>query len=628
MEGLEEIIKKYKKINAQSNEDTNTKEIGVQRISQQIIEQANVDKMSSKSANDVTGAEKKKAYLVAKTIKDYQFISKLAPNVSNEKDLVDEPRIVFEDNGISIVKAILKIKTNKYIVEEEPLRPEELAVINLYKQFDKLTQKIDFSKKKIYDVYKEIVEVINDFIKQQNIDAGYIRTEVIAYYLVKEFGYYELTPVLLDKYIEDINGVENTEMVIHDSKYTQDFITNILLSRQKMDTILKRFAEYGKRTITPQELTAAVTLPEGSRFVCIYPFENQGVMSFSIRKQVFGLISPMKSIDSNFVTLDEMSFLAWVMSKNELGKIGYIGLPGSGKTSFLKTMALFMPESARVYSIETTPELMLTQKSWTKNTYAYENEAQVKLIESSLMYKPDYLIIGEVKLEKDLVDNMFAAMSSGFKTSFTFHADTTSAFISKMQSRSLDIQPDRIMNIKFLIFIIEDLSVKKRYIANIDEIYNFDVDNNRLDYQTILSTKNIKKESNYMSLCSLDYNTGAPNSISEELYNKFILDARLPLKTGPGVDPDILLLMVLKSKNIEGYAKIYGHGEDERPEYIEPQLRYIGQYKKIYLEMSGIRNFLIEELNKYNENKNNPNFNDVAVFLNDLNRNYNTLFNL
>ncbi len=623
-EGLDEIIAIYKKLSENSanvNIDNAKIEANTSEVTENKKEEEDLNSIKNFSKNK----KEKMSYFIAKTMKDYYQIKGNPLKINNIKDFKEETRIIFERNKIVIVKALINSQTSKYKVIEEQIRPDEKALIDKYLQYHSIADSVNFSDKKIEDVFDEIIKIIDKFIKNYEINDAYIRKEIVAYYIIKEFGYYELTPLLLDKGIEDINGVENTEVIVHDSKNLYDYVTNIYISKQEIDKILKRFSEYGNSTITAQRLSVAVTLPEGSRFVCIYPMENQGVKSFSIRKQVFSLISPMKSIEGNFVTIDEMAFLSWILTKPELGRVGYIGLPGSGKTSFLKTMALFIPQSAKVFSIETTPEIVLTQKSWVRNTYVYDSQAQVKLINASLQYRPSYLIVGEVKLEKELMDNLFSVMSSGFRTVFTFHADTTSSLISKMQSRSLEIPKDRISNIKYLVFIVEDASVGKRYVANIDEIYDYDAEKDAIEYQTIIRTKTVKKDKDFVSLCSVDYNTATKNSISKELYDTFIKETKLPLRGGSS-DPDLLLLMILKSKNIENYAKIYGLGENEKTEYKEPQLRFAGQYKKIYEEMNSIRLFIINELEKDEKEKDNPDYNDVIRFLNDWDKYYPEVF--
>ena len=362
-EGIEEILKEYRKRqkgNNESNQDLSvskieTKEINVeeQKSQPQKIEVVLSDKNST-SFNDKTY---NRNYVIAKPPEDYTQSMRISKLSQIEKEKT-ETRIILKKNGITVVSAFLDPATNKYDVKEIELNADEEKTIKSYEMLHKLTEHVNM-KGKLIDVFESIKKEIDSFLIEQNEKTSLVRTEVIAYYMLKNYGYYELTPLLMDNKIEDINGIEGTNIVIHDSKYLNDFIVNIFLSRQNMDKLLKKFSEYGANPITPQILNVSVTLPEGSRFNCIYPYENEGKMSFSVRKQVFSIISPQQSMDGNFVTIDELAFLGWVMQHSELGKLGFIGLPGSGKTSFLKTMSLFIPLNSRVFSIETTPELLL-----------------------------------------------------------------------------------------------------------------------------------------------------------------------------------------------------------------------------------------------------------------------------
>ena len=85
-----------------------------------------------------------------------------------------------------------------------------------------------------------------------------------------------------------------------------------------------------------------------------------------------------------------------------------------------------------------------------------------------------------------------------------------------------------------------------------------------------------------------------------EIYNTFLkLEKITDIKPITNQSqPDILLEMLLKSKAIENYVKIYGIGE-ENQQYSEPQLRYSKEYAKIFNQMRGIRSFLAIEYVKY-----------------------------
>ena len=620
-EGIKEILKEFRKRN-KDNEEEGT-DLSVEKIEAKEIKvnrekstQQKIQIVMPENQNPFSLASKEsysRNYITAKPPEAYTQSIKMSRLSQLQSEKI-ENRQILKVNGLSIVIGSLDPSTNKYDVKEIELNKEEEKIISNYEMLHKLTEHINM-KGPLTHVYDSIKKEIDEFLVEQNENHGLARTEVISYHLLKKYGYYELTPLLMDNQIEDINGIEGTNIVIHDSKYLNDFVVSIFLNRQSMDKILKKFSEYGANPITPQVLNVSVTLPEGSRFNCIYPYENEGKMSFSIRKQVFSLISPQQSLEGNFVTIDELAFLGWVMQHSELGKLGFIGLPGSGKTSFLKTMSLFIPLNSRVFSIETTPELLLKQKSWAQNVYVFEPEKQAKLLSASMQYRPDYLLVGEVKLEKDLVDNLFSAMSSGFKTMFTFHSEDTMSFIAKMQSRALEIARDRIANINFLLFVVEDKSIKKRYLSNIDEIYGYDSDRDRVLHQTLIKTKlRYGKQNDVEPLCSVQ-ETDDEDKLKKEinLYNTFIKLEKLTdiRPIGGQAQPDILLEMLLKSRAIENFVRIYGIGE-ENQEYKEPQLRYSKEYAKIFNQMRGIRSFLAVEYVKY-ENMSQPTKTTSAV---------------
>ena len=333
--GLKALLKKYDTLSTSAKSKEPTLVVSQIKTNSLSTERETVSTLNAREVVSGVNASRGhiKDYVIAKTPIEYSRLSKVIRlKEVSESEL--EQREVFEDGGIVLVKASLNPLNNTYVVSEISETKEEADVIARYEMLHKLSEVVNFLGT-IEEVYYKIKNTMKDFIISVD-KQGLVRNEVISYYMLKAYTYFELTPLLLDKNIEDINGIEGTNVVIHDSKFLNDFIVNINLSYSKISTILKKFSEFGKEPITPQKLNVSVTLPEGSRFNCIYPFQNEGKVSFSIRKQVFALISPQQSLDAGFETVDEMSYLGWVIGKTELGKIGFIGLPASGKTSALK----------------------------------------------------------------------------------------------------------------------------------------------------------------------------------------------------------------------------------------------------------------------------------------------------
>lgn len=580
---LHDILEKYKKLEKVSENNDMESETS-EKDEQKIPELPELEKESIEKLQ-ISTKESEMKYASDATQKK----SLAEPYVSSQP----VKRVIFTDGGTELVYAMIDIQNKIYKIFEIELTNENINYANFFTNSVSMIE-INPEKEMIPEMYKHIKTKLIAFLQnKKDISLSDETIKKISWYILKNYSYYEMTPLLLDKQLENINANENNLVIIHDSLYNDTFTTNMILSTVQLDHIIRKFVEFKGHQITRSKMTENVMLPEKSRFTTIYPYEEEGKMSFAIRKQVYELITPIQSFTKNFVSLSTLAFLAWVMYHRDLGTIGILGQTRAGKTSFLKTLSMFIPSKSNIFSIETTPELILNQPGWTPNIVSEkegEEESrrkQVALLNSALMYSPDYFILGEVKFDRELMDNMFGIIASGVNTMFTFHSTSTTEFITKLQGRNFEITKERIPGINFLIYVIEDKNVNTRYVTELDEIYDFDNEKGIVLYKKLMQTQlaNIKKYSNteIERLDNLFIDT--KNHISNDTYEKFCKVSQIKIK-----EKDTLLINILNSNNILNYVEIHaGNDIDTNYPISIPQLRYWKSYKSIYDEMNMIR---------------------------------------
>jgi len=539
--------------------------------------------------------------------------------IITESDQHISTETIFRDkeDGVDVIKRTLNKSAGEYLVEEIKIGEFENNIARRI-LISSYLGTIFLKNRSLQDIYYEIKKTVRKYYEQEEIEDIDNSSIKVSYYLLKEITYKALTPFFFDPFIEDVNGVENQPVVVYYTGKLEtgmdlsgDYITNITINSEQMDEIIQLLIERGNSKITKQDRVASVTLPtsDSARFTAIYPYESGGNKAFSMRKQVYNLISPNVFIKNRTATAEALAYIAWAMDHVDTGKIAVVGLPAAGKTTFLKTISLFIPQNARVFSIETTPELQLYQKSWTRQIQVTDAKQQTALINASLMFRPDFMIIGEVKFDKDLVDALFSVISSGEKTMFTFHATSPSSFISKFQSRSLEISKDRLANLSYLLFVVLDPTTHIRYLASIDEIYGYDDENERILYKNLTTmrikektSKGFGKKKEYTLVYDTKFAQAGEKYISYDVYNKFIEKCNLRIeKNEEGLyKPDQLLLMILNSELLKEY--VYIHNKDLEIEYVYDDkgkliypLTYWKTYKDIYTEMNSIRSFLLVE---------------------------------
>ncbi|MEM4847731.1 MAG: type II/IV secretion system ATPase subunit, partial [Thermosphaera sp.] len=165
------------------------------------------------------------------------------------------------------------------------------------------------------------------------------------------------------------------------------------------------------------------------------------------------------------------------------------GGTGTGKTTLLNALSMFIKPGMKIVTIEDTPELNLPHVNWVQLTSreVYIAGAQslgtsVKLydlVKLSLRYRPDYIIVGEVRGDEAFV--LFQAMATGHSGASTIHAETLDYAVKRLTSPPMNIPPTymRLMNVfmhvQRVITRVEKGVVKvRRRITVVQEVEDFE----------------------------------------------------------------------------------------------------------------------------------------------------------
>lgn len=283
----------------------------------------------------------------------------------------------------------------------------------------------------------------------------------IVYYVERDIlGYERLDPIMRDPNIEDIscNGPERPVYVWH-RKY-ESIPTNVVFeTSEELDNFILRLAYKAGKHISTAHPVLDAMLPENHRVAATFMTEvSRGGSSFTIRKFREDPITIVDMVRSNVMS-PEMAAYLWMLMENKFPAI-VMGVTGAGKTTMLNALACLFRPTIKVVSIEDTPELRLPLENWvqlmSRPSYGFGPEkvgeiTLYDLVKVSLRYRPDVIIVGEIRGEEAYV--LFQAMATGHGGMTTLHSESIDAAVKRLISPPMNIPPSYIPLIKVALVI-------------------------------------------------------------------------------------------------------------------------------------------------------------------------------
>lgn len=260
-------------------------------------------------------------------------------------------------------------------------------------------------------------------------------------------GYGALHTIMTDPNIEDIscNGV-NTPIFIWHRKY-ESIPTNLRFTSENAlnDFIIKLAHKSGKHISSAQPLLDGM-LPEKHRLAATFMNEvSMKGSTFCIRKFRADPYSIVDLIQMG--TLNEkIAAYFWMLLENKQSFM-ILGGTGAGKTSILNSTLSLMSGNDKVITVEEVPELSPPVQNWTqfntRQSFQFSSAEGPKgitlfdLVKVCLRYRPDYIIVGEVRGEEAYT--LFQALATGHGGLCTMHADSLDRAVKRLTSAPMNV---------------------------------------------------------------------------------------------------------------------------------------------------------------------------------------------
>lgn len=209
----------------------------------------------------------------------------------------------------------------------------------------------------------------------------------------------------------------------------------------ELKTIIDKIVAPLNRKVDESNPIVDARLPDGSRVnVVLKPVSLDGT-AMTIRKFPENPYTMDQLIEKGALNPEIASFLRVLVEARY--NILVSGGTGSGKTTFLNALSMYIPETERVITIEDSAELKFSQ---VKNLIRLETrpaniegkgEISIRsLVRTSLRMRPDRIVVGEIRGGEAL--DMLQAMNTGHDGSLTTgHANSAQDMLLRLETMVL-----------------------------------------------------------------------------------------------------------------------------------------------------------------------------------------------
>jgi len=337
-----------------------------------------------------------------------------------------------------------------YFIEEVQLSPQEQLIFR--KLMDIMSVEIEPPEEEGVDLNEYVEGEAERLAKKYGLMKQIRRLGEgswprIVYYLQRDLiGFGPLHVIMSDRMIEDIsvNGV-NIPIYVWHRRY-ESMPTNLtIVDEATLDNLLIKLTHLAQKHISTAFPLLDAMLPTKDRVAATFRREvSPKGSTFCIRRfreQPFSIVELIE-----LGTLNEMlAAYFWLLIENRM-TIAVIGGTGAGKTSTLNALASLVKPSMKIVTVEEIPELLLPHENWvqlvSRPSYglgmAKIGEVSLfELVKVSLRYRPDYIVVGEIRGEEAFV--LFQAMATGHGGLTTLHAESVDHAVKRLTSPPMNI---------------------------------------------------------------------------------------------------------------------------------------------------------------------------------------------
>ncbi|MBU2099852.1 type II/IV secretion system ATPase subunit [Candidatus Micrarchaeota archaeon] len=394
---------------------------------------------------------------VLETYKVKSIQTEIEVNIlEREKEFVRIYFLNFPEFGEG-TEAVLK-NLKRSIITDSTIQAEKMMDPNF----------VDSLKKKFQEKAEKILE--RELPKLNEGSKGLL----IGLLLEEMLGLGKLEFLLNDGNIEEIVVNSATEPVWVYHKGYGWLKTNVYISPeseiQNYASIIAR--RIGKQITILNPLLDAHLITGDRANATLFPISGKGntITIRRFRREPYTITDFVENNTAN----TEIMALIWLAMEYELN-IVFSGGTGSGKTTSLNVCMPFIQPNQRIVSIEDTREISLpAYLHWVPlttrepNTEGKGEVTMLNLLVNSLRMRPDRLIVGEIRRQKE-AEVLFEAMHTGHSAYTTFHANTAEETIRRLINPPIEVPKTMLDSVHLNVVMFRNRRLNVRRMLQIAE---------------------------------------------------------------------------------------------------------------------------------------------------------------
>lgn len=305
------------------------------------------------------------------------------------------------------------------------------------------------------DVEALFRERAKDLIDEHIAAVDPVLVHKLLYYLTRDFLRYErIDPILRDQAVEDIScdGAGVPVFVYH--REYRDVDTNVRFDDDDLRSFVVRMAQRAGKHLSVSNPLVDASLPDGSRVQLTFGGDvaTRGP-NFTVRQFSSVPDTPLDLIRWGTFTVPQMAYFWLAIESNR--SLLFAGGTGSGKTTSLNAVSFFVPKKSKIVTIEDTREITLPHENWIQSltrdtTSGGEGVTMYEQLQAALRQRPEYLLVGEIRTQRNVALTFFQAMATGHTAYTTLHSESVQGVINRLENDPLGVPTEMIKELDII----------------------------------------------------------------------------------------------------------------------------------------------------------------------------------